>query len=374
MSETANDRANRTVPSVIAAAIGHEMAADPAVLALGEDVGRLGGVFGATKGLQERFGAERVFDTPIAEMAFTGMGVGLAMSGFRPIVEIMFVDFVGVCLEQVFNAAAKIPLMSGGRQKMPIVEIMFVDFVGVCLEQVFNAAAKIPLMSGGRQKMPIVFKTAGGCIGSAAQHSQCLWGLFAHLPGLKVVAPCSPRDHAGLMASAIQSDDPVVFIEHKALLLRKLKDFRHNPDFPDERFAIPLGRAEIVRPGRDVTLATLSASVEYALEAAEMVAAEGIDAEVIDLRTVVPLDVDTVAASAARTGRLLVVDEDYLSFGLSAELAMRVLEKLGPSALRQVSRLAVPDIAIPAALSLEQAVVPGPTAIAARLRGMSAGA
>ncbi|MFO0293670.1 MAG: alpha-ketoacid dehydrogenase subunit beta [Rhodospirillales bacterium] len=339
MSETANERANRTVPSVIAAAIGHEMAADPAVLALGEDVGRLGGVFGATKGLQERFGAERVFDTPIAEMAFTGMGVGLAMSGFRP-----------------------------------IVEIMFVDFVGVCLEQVFNAAAKIPLMSGGRQKMPIVFKTAGGCIGSAAQHSQCLWGLFAHLPGLKVVAPCSPRDHAGLMASAIQSDDPVVFIEHKALLLRKLKEFRHNPDVPDSRFAIPLGRAEIVRPGRDVTLATLSASVEYALEAAEIVAAEGIDVEVVDLRTVVPLDVDTVAASAARTGRLLVVDEDYLSFGLSAELAMRVLEKLGPSALRQISRLAVPDIAIPAALSLEQEIVPGATAIAARLRRMSGGA
>lgn len=339
MSKTANDRANRTVPSVIAAAIGHEMAADPTVLLLGEDVGRLGGVFGATKGLQERFGAERVFDTPIAEMAFAGMGVGLAMSGFRP-----------------------------------IVEIMFVDFVGVCLEQIFNAAAKIPLMSGGRQKMPIVFKTAGGCIGSAAQHSQCLWGLFAHLPGLKVVTPCSPRDHAGLMASAIQSDDPVMFIEHKALLLRKLKDFRHNPDFLDSRFAIPLGRAEIVRPGRDVTLATLSAGVEYALDAAEMVASDGIDAEVIDLRTVVPLDVDTVAASAARTERLLVVDEDYLSFGLSAELAMRVLEKLGPSALRQASRLAVPDIAIPAALSLEQEVVPGPTAIAACLRRMSAGA
>lgn len=338
MSETAHERANRTLPSVIAAAIGHEMEADPSVLALGEDVGRLGGVFGATKGLQERFGADRVFDTPIAEMAFTGMGVGLAMSGFRP-----------------------------------IVEIMFVDFVGVCLEQVFNAAAKIPLMSGGRQKMPIVFKTAGGCIGSAAQHSQCLWGLFAHLPGLKVVAPCSPRDHAGLMASAIQSDDPVVFIEHKALLLRKLKDFRHNPDFPDSRFAIPLGRAEIVRPGRDVTLATLSASVEYALEAAQIVAAEGIDVEVVDLRTVVPLDVETVAASAGRTGRLLVVDEDYLSFGLSAELAMRVVEALGPSALRQISRLAVPDIAIPAALSLEQEIVPGAAAIAARLRRMSGG-
>jgi pyruvate dehydrogenase E1 component beta subunit len=332
------DRPNRSLPSVIAEAISHEMQADSSVVVLGEDVGRLGGVFGATKGLQERFGAERVFDTPIAEMAFTGMGVGLAMAGFRP-----------------------------------IVEIMFVDFIGVCLEQVFNAAAKIPLMSGGRQRMPIVFKTAGGCIGSAAQHSQCLWGLFAHLPGLQVVAPCSPRDHQGLMASAIQCDDPVVFIEHKALLLRKLKDFRHNPDFTSGRFTIPLGRAEIVRRGRDITLATLSASVEYALEAAGAVAGEGIDAEVIDLRSVVPLDVATVAASAARTGRLLVVDEDYLSFGLSAELAMRVVEALGPSALRQISRLAVPDIAIPAALSLEQQIVPGASAIAARLRDMAKG-
>jgi pyruvate dehydrogenase E1 component beta subunit len=339
MSEMSTEGANRTLPSVIAAAIGHEMEADPGVVVLGEDVGRLGGVFGATRGLQERFGAERIFDTPIAEMAFTGMGVGLAMAGFRP-----------------------------------IVEIMFVDFVGVCLEQVFNAAGKIPLMSGGRQKMPIVFKTAGGCIGSAAQHSQCLWGLFAHLPGLKVVAPCSPRDHAGLMASAIQCDDPVVFIEHKALLLRKLKDFRHNPDFGDTRFAIPIGRAEIVRRGGDVTLATLSATVEYALEAAETVKAEGIDVEVIDLRSVVPLDVSTVAASAGRTGRLLVVDEDYLSFGLTAELCMRVVEALGPGALRQISRLAVPDIAIPAALSLEREIVPGADAIAARLRLMSKGA
>jgi len=339
MSETSPERANRTLPSVIAAAIGHEMEADPGVVVLGEDVGRLGGVFGATRGLQDRFGAERVFDTPIAEMAFSGMGVGLTMAGFRP-----------------------------------IVEIMFVDFVGVCLEQIFNAAAKIPLMSGGRQKMPIVFKTAGGCIGSAAQHSQCLWGLFAQLPGLKVVAPCSPRDHAGLMASAIQSDDPIVFIEHKALLLRKLKDFRHNPGFDDGRFAIPIGRAEIVRRGADITLATLSATVEYALEAADLVKAEGIDVEVIDLRSVVPLDVATVADSVGRTRRLLVVDEDYLSFGLSAELSIRVIETLGSSGLRQVSRLAVPDIAIPAALSLEREIVPGVASIAARLRHMAKGA
>ena len=331
-----NDRLSMPLPATISEAIRLEMERDPAILCIGEDIGRAGGVFGTTRGLQEQFGKDRVLDAPIAEMGFSGMGVGLAQAGMRP-----------------------------------LVEIMFVDFIGVCLEQMYNAAAKIPYMSGGRQKMPIVFKTAGGCIGSAAQHSQCLWGLFAHLPGFKVVAPCNPHDHKGLMAAALRSDDPVVFIEHKALLLRKGRDFRHHPDVPDGAYTVPIGKAAVVRPGTDVTLATLSASVEYALAAAEAVAAEGISVEVIDLRSVVPLDTYTVADSAARTGRLLVVDEDYLSFGLSAELTLRVLERLGLGALRQVERLAVPDVPIPAALTLERAVVPGPEMIAERLRKMS---
>jgi pyruvate dehydrogenase E1 component beta subunit len=175
------------------------------------------------------------------------------------------------------------------------------------------------------------------------------------------------------MAAALRSDDPVVFIEHKALLLRKGRDFRHHPDVPDGAYTVPIGKAAVVRPGTDVTLATLSASVEYALAAAGEVAAEGISVEVIDLRSVVPLDTETVAESAARTGRLLVVDEDYLSFGLSAELTLRVLERLGLGALRQAERLAVPDVPIPAALTLERAVVPGPEMIAERLRKMSRG-
>ncbi len=333
-----NDRLSMPLPATISEAIRLEMERDPSILCIGEDIGRAGGVFGATRGLQEQFGKDRVLDAPIAEMGFAGMGVGLAQAGMRP-----------------------------------LVEIMFVDFVGVCLEQMYNAAAKIPYMSGGRQRMPIVFKTAGGCIGSAAQHSQCLWGLFAHLPGFKVVAPCNPHDHKGLMAAALRSDDPVVFIEHKALLLRKGRDFRHHPDVPDGAYTVPIGKAAVVRPGTDVTLATLSASVEYALAAAEEVAAAGISVEVIDLRSVVPLDTETVAESAARTGRLLVVDEDYLSFGLSAELTLRVLERLGLGALRQAERLAVPDVPIPAALTLERAVVPGPEMIAERLRKMSRG-
>ncbi len=338
MTALTNDRRAMPLPSVIAEAIMLEMDRDPSIVCIGEDIGKAGGVFGATRGLQERFGADRVLDAPIAEMAFTGMGVGLAQAGMRP-----------------------------------LIEIMFADFIGVCLEQVYNAAAKIHYMSGGRQRMPIVFKTAGGCIGSAAQHSQSLWGLFAHLPGLKVVAPCNPHDHKGLMAAALRSDDPVVFIEHKALLLRKGRDFLHHPDIPDGAYEVPIGEAAVVRHGSDVTLATLSATVEHALAAAETVAGEGISVEVIDLRSVVPLDTATVAGSAGRTGRLLVVDEDYLSFGLSAELTLRVIETLGLDGLRQVDRLAVPDVPIPAALSLEKAVVPNADMIADRLRRMAQG-
>ncbi len=336
--DRANDRLAMPLPATISEAIVLEMERDPTILCIGEDIGRAGGVFGATRGLQERFGTDRVMDAPIAEMGFTGMGVGLAQAGMRP-----------------------------------LIEIMFVDFIGVCLEQMYNAAAKIPYMSGGRQKMPIVFKTAGGCIGSAAQHSQCLWGLFAHLPGFKVVAPCNPHDHKGLMAAALRSDDPVVFIEHKALLLRKGRDFRHHPEVPDGAYTLPIGKAAVVREGSDVTLATLSATVEHALAAAEELAGEGVSVEVVDLRSVVPLDTATVAESASRTGRLLVVDEDYLSFGLTAELSMRVLETLGFSALKQVERLAVPDVPIPAALTLEKAVVPGPEMIADKLRQMAKG-
>lgn len=321
----------------VAESLMQEMARDESVVLLGEDVGRSGGVFGSSRDLLERFGPMRVRDTPISEMSFTGMGVGMAMAGLRP-----------------------------------VVEIMFVDFMGVCLEQIYNAMAKIPYMSGGRVKMPMVIKTAGGNIGSAAQHSQCLWGTFAHLPGMHVVAPASVRDHKGLMAAAIRSDNPVVFIEHKGLLLKKAKDFLTGSEVPEDAFVTPIGKAEVARKGGDITLVTLSAGVEYAMEAAAEVAAEGIDAEVIDLRSIVPLDTETVAASAARTGRLLVVDEDYLSFGLSAEVVVRVLEKLGPTALRQIRRHAVPDVPIPAALSLEEALVPGPATIARVLREMAA--
>jgi acetoin:2,6-dichlorophenolindophenol oxidoreductase subunit beta len=263
---------------------------------------------------------------PISEMAFTGMGVGLAMAGYRP-----------------------------------LVEIMFVDFIGVCLEQVTNAMSKIPYMSGGNVTIPMVIKTAGGCIGSAAQHSQCLWGLFAHLPGMYVVAPSNPYDYKGLMASSLESNNPVIYIEHKALLLKKAETFLNGGHVPEERYTLPLGKANVVQQGSDLTLVTLSASVEYALEATQQL--KNMSVEIIDLRSVVPLDIETVATSVAKTGRLLVVDEDYLSFGLSGEVVTRVIEKLGPAELKQVMRHAVPDVPIPAARTLEEAVVPSVASI-----------
>jgi pyruvate dehydrogenase E1 component beta subunit len=317
---------NLNLSQCIAEAINLEMERDENVLVIGEDVGAQGGVFGATRGLQKTYGSMRVLDTPISETAITGMGVGLAMEGYRP-----------------------------------ILEIMFVDFMGVCLDQIYNAIAKNHYMSGGNVKMPIVIKTAGGCIGSGAQHSQCLWGSFAHLPGLKVVAPSNPYDAKGLMASAVESDDPVIFIEHKKLLLTRAEDFSFGADVPPERYTIPLGKAAIVRAGTDLTLATISGSVLPAIAAAERLQAEGISVEVIDLRSVVPLDVETVAESVNRTRKLLVVDEDYLSFGLSAELVTRVIES--KVRVDHFLRHAVPDVPIPGALSLENAVVPNEESI-----------
>lgn len=322
---------NLNLSQCIAEALNLEMERDPSVVVIGEDVGAQGGVFGATRGLQKTHGAARVLDTPISETAITGMGVGLALEGYRP-----------------------------------VLEIMFVDFMGVCLDQIYNAIAKNHYMSGGNIQMPIVIKTAGGCIGSGAQHSQCLWGTFAHLPGLKVVAPSNPFDAKGLLASAVESDDPVVFIEHKKLLLTRAEDFTFGAEVPEGRYTIPIGKAAVVREGSDLTLATLSGTVLPAVAAADQLARDGISVEVVDLRSVVPLDVETVAQSVGKTGRLLVVDEDYLSFGLSAELVTRVMES--GVRVESFARHAVPDVPIPGAITLEQAVVPDEKSIAQAAR------
>lgn len=332
---TTSPKRNLNMSQYTAEAIGLEMERDERIVVIGEDVGTLGGVFGTTRGLQRRFGDRRVRDMPISEMTFLGMGVGMAMAGLRP-----------------------------------LVEIMFADFLGACLEPVYNAMAKNHYMSGGHVRIPMVVKTAAGCIGSAAQHSQCLWGTFAHLPGMQVVAPSCPHDSKGLMAAALESDNPIVYIEHKGLMRRRSEAFLHGAAVPPERYTLPIGTAQVVRRGSDVTLATISAGVVHSLDAAQTLAAEGIEVEVIDLRSLVPLDAAAVADSVAHTSRLLVVDEDYLSFGLSGEVIARVVEMLGPSAIRCVARHAVPDVPIPAARTLEEVIVPGTASIIRAVRSM----
>jgi pyruvate dehydrogenase E1 component beta subunit len=327
---------NLRFSQVVGEAIALEMEADEKVLVMGEDVGRSGGVFAVTRNLQERFGKARVRDTPISEMAFTGMGVGLAMAGYRP-----------------------------------VVEIMFVDFIGVCLEQIMNAMSKIPYMSGGNTRVPMVVRTTGGCIGSAAQHSQCLWGLFAHLPGMIVACPSSPYDYKGMMAASIQSDDPVIFIENKRQLNKMANTYPVDAEVPARRYTTALGKSRIVREGSDLTIVTISASVGDAVSAAVALEKEGVSVEVVDLRTLVPLDIGPVLQSVSKTSRLLVVDEDFLSFGMSGEVVARVVEGLGPGGLRQIKRHAMPDIPLPAAITLEQAAVPNVGSIINAVRSMA---
>ena len=316
-----------TMAAAISEAIAQAMAADERVFVLGEDVGRYGGIFGATGGLFDRFGPERVRDTPISETAFIGAALGAAAEGQRP-----------------------------------IVELMFVDFFGVCFDQIYNHLAKNHYMSGGAVKLPVVLSTAiGGGYNDAAQHSQCLYASFAHVPGLKVVVPSNAYDAKGLMAQAIADDNPVVFMFHKGLMgLPWMAYFEGaTVPVPEAAYRLPFGQARVVRQGRDLTLVTISQMVHKAQIAAQQLAAEGIDVEVLDLSTLVPLDRDTVLASVARTGRLLVADEDYRSFGLSGEIIALVGEALGRVRLRApMRRVAVPDVPIPYSRVLEQAVIP----------------
>jgi pyruvate dehydrogenase E1 component beta subunit len=325
-----------TVSRAMAEAIAQEMRADPTVFVMGEDIGAYGGIFGATQGLLGEFGPERVRDTPISETAFIGAGVGAAMAGMRPIVELMFVDFFGVCMDAIYNLAAK--------------NVYF---------------------SGGNCKVPMVLMTAtGGGYSDAGQHSQTLHATFAHLPGLKVVAPSNAYDAKGLMISAIRDNSPTLYMFHKGL---QGLAWMASPDaaavvVPEEAYTLPLGQANVVRKGKDVTIVTLSMMVHRALEAAAALEKAGIDPEIIDLRTLVPLDRETVFRSVAKTGRLIVVDEDYKSFGLSAEIVASVAER-DPSVLKaKPQRVAYPDIPIPYSRPMEQFALPNAAKIEAAVR------
>lgn len=328
-----------TMAQAIAEGIGQEMQRDDTVFMMGEDIGRYGGIFGASAGLLDRFGADRIMDTPISETAFIGAATGAAAAGMRP-----------------------------------IVELMFVDFFGVCMDQIYNHLAKNTYMCGGRIKLPVVLTTAiGGGYGDAAQHSQCLYATFAHMPGLKVVVPSNAYDAKGLMIQAIRDDNPVLFMYHKGLM--GLPWMAHpagsSNEVPEGAYTVAFGQARVAREGLDVTVVTLSQMVHKALLAAEELAKEGISVEVLDLRTLVPLDRDAVLRSVAKTGRLLVADEDYLGFGLTAEIAAIVAEHLDTVPLRApVKRLAVPNVPIPYSRPLEQFVIPQVGGLVAAVRGL----
>lgn len=322
-----------TVSKAIVEAIATEMERDPAVFVMGEDIGKYGGVFGQTAGLLERFGSDRIVDTPISETAFIGAAVGAAIEGMRPIVELMFVDFFGVCMDQIYNHMAKIHFLSGGNVRVPLV----------------------------------LMTAVGGGYSDAAQHSQCLWGTFAHLPGMKVVVPSSPEDAKGMMIAAVRDDNPVVYMFHKGImgLSWMSKSARSVGPVPRDSYEVELGKANVVRPGRDVSIVTLSLSVHHALDVADELASDGIDCEVVDLRSLVPLDTETVLESVSKTGRLIVVDEDYESFGLSGEIIARISER-DPSVFKTPPvRVCVPDGSLPYARPLEMAVLPTPERIRA---------
>lgn len=323
-----------TMAQAVSEAIGQEIERDPNVFVMGEDIGKYGGIFGATGGLLAKHGKDRIMDTPISETAFIGTAIGAAAEGMRPIAEIMFVDFFGVCMDMIYNHMAKNIYMAGGNIKMPMV-----------------------LMAG-----------IGGGYNDAAQHSQCLYGTFAHMPGMKVVVPSNAYDAKGLMTQAIRDDNPVVFLFHKGIMgLPWMSYFEGSTnEVPEEQYTIPFGQAKVVREGADVTIVTLSQMVQKTVLAAQKLADAGIDAEVIDLRTIVPLDREAVLKSVRKTGRLLVADEDYLSFGLSGEIAALVAENLDSVRLKApVRRLAVPDVPIPFSRPLEQFVIPQVDAIVA---------
>ena len=310
--------------------LAEEMRRDPLVFIMGEDVAEQGGIFGCTRGLVDEFGPERVRNTPISENTFVGAGVGAASAGMRPVVELMYMDFIYLCMDQILNQAAKMRYMFGGK-------------------------VKVPLVVRGQQ---------GIGRGNAGQHSQSVESLLMHIPGIKVACPSTPADAAGLLRSAIRDDNPVVFIEHKALYATK-------GDVPDDiEYTTPFGRCNIVREGKDVTLVGSFLYLWKALDAAEILKREGIDAEVIDPRTLVPLDIDTIVESVKKTGRIVIVHEAHRTMGYSAEIAAAVTEKAFGYLDAPPARIGSKMCTLPFNLGLENAVVPQTDDIVAAVKSV----
>ncbi len=303
-------------------AISEEMRRDPHVFMIGEDIAEAGTTFKVLKGLVEEFGPQRIIDTPISEAGFAGIGVGAAMTGMRP-----------------------------------IVDIMFGDFITLAMDQIVNQAAKTHYMSGGKLKVPMVFRTTlGATRRSGAQHSQSLHAWMCHVPGLKVAIPSTPYDAKGLMKTAIRDDNPVVTFEDKML-------FSQKGLVPDEEYTIPFGVADIKRPGSDITLVGTSSMVQVALAAAEQLATLGIQAEVVDPRTLKPLDTETMIASAKKTSRVIVVDEGHFSFGVTGELASIIADGAFYYLDAPVKRMGAMDVPVPFSPPLEDVTVPTPEAV-----------
>jgi pyruvate/2-oxoglutarate/acetoin dehydrogenase E1 component len=298
-------------------AMAEEMERDERVFIMGEDIARQGGIFGQFKGLPQKFGFERVIDTPISETAIVGACVGAALAGMRPVADMHFVDFITVAMDEVVNQMAKIRYMFGGQCTVPVV-------------------LRAP---------------DGAARSAAAQHSQCLESWFVHVPGLKVVIPSNPADAKGLLKSAIRSDDPVLYFEHKDL-------FRMKGPVPEGEFLVPIGKAKVVREGTDVTIVSYSATLHKALKAAEALAHEGIQAEVIDLRSIVPLDKETLFASVKKTGHLVIAHESTKNGGVGSEVAAVVAEEIIEYLDGPIKRVGAKFVPIPFSPALEPLMLP----------------
>ena len=321
-----------TLSQAVREAMAEEMRRDDTVFLIGEDVAEAGTPFKVTSGLVEEFGTKRVIDTPISEPGFLGIAVGAAMTGSRPIVDIMFGDFLFLVMDQLCNQAAKIHYMSGGKLKVPLV----------------------------------VRTNLGATRRSAAQHSQSLHALVAHIPGLKVALPSSAYEAKGLLKTAIRDDNPVVILEDKLM-------YQDKAPVPEEEYLIPFGKAEILREGSDVTLVGTSSMRQICEAAADILAGEGISAEIIDPRTIVPLDEELILRSARKTGRAIVVDEGHQSFGVTAEIASRISEKAFYHLDAPVIRMGAMDVPIPFSPVLEDLTVPTAAKVADTARRIVAG-
>ena len=302
-----------TIKDALNEALREEMERDENVIIIGEDIGHYGGVFNVTNGLLDQFGKDRVIDTPISEAGFSGAGIGAAMTGLKP-----------------------------------VVEIMWVDFTFVAMDQILNQAAKMSYMSGGQTKVPMVFRTqGGGGRGNAAQHSQSLETIFAHIPGIKVAMPSSPYDAKGLLKQAIREEGPVMFIEHKLMYGKK-------GAVPEGEYTIPFGQANIVREGKDATIVTISRGVDFSMTAAEELAKENIDVEVIDLRTLTPLDIDTIIQSVQKTNRLVIAHEAVRDYGWGAEVLAKIQEEAFDYLDAPIYRVASENTPVPYNMNLEK--------------------